>query len=141
MDTNGFVKDQGEWIAIGIATSVLTCLLSFWLAYELFFVRKYWKNRWTLYRLLKKGKVAVDSSGPISIDVNITEYSISIGDLKYSMWIYNDQNRFTFGPSGNLSNDAIGLFIASPILRHLNNWTIQRVRELASLEYSIKIKK
>lgn len=141
MDNNGFVEDQREWIAIGIVASVLTCFLSFLIAYELFFQRKYWKNRWTLYRLLKKGKVTVDSSGPILIDVNITEYSISIGDLKYSMWIYNDQNLFTFGPFGNVTHDTIGLFISSHILRHLNNWTIRRVRELASPEYSIKITK
>jgi hypothetical protein len=141
MNNNGFVEDQKPWIAIGVATSVLTCFLSFWLLYELFFERQYWKNRWTLYRLLKKGKVTVDDAKPVLIDLDITEYSIYIGDLKYSMWIYNDQNRFTFGPFGNVSHGTIGLFIASPILRYLNNWTIQRVRELASPEYSIKITK
>jgi hypothetical protein len=141
MDSNGFVEDQNPWIVIGIATSVFTGFLSFWLVYELFFEQKYWKNRWTLYRLLKKGKVTVEESEPLLIDPNIIEYSISIGDLKYSMWIYNNQNRFTFSPFGNVRHDTIGLFLASPILKWINHWTIRRIQELSTPEYSIKITK
>ena len=104
----------------------------FWLMYECFFERHYWKNRWTLNRLLNKGKVKITylRTSNIMYD-SIDIYSVMIDNKEYSLWIWGNKS-MTLGEIDNPSCDYIGLFTGSVITRWLNKKAIKELQLLAN---------
>lgn len=135
---NHFVKEKSAVISITIACILMlpTLCLPLWGLYEMFFIPHYWKNRWRLYRLLRKGKVNVKRSQDFEIfGDRIIRYQLIIEDSEYSASIWSQ----SANPSGQESmtltkelfsnEDYIGLFVGSTIMSWINRKTIKMIRD------------
>lgn len=119
-------------LVIAIILMIPTLGAPFWLMYECFFERHYWKNRWTLNRLLNKGKVKVRYLKTSDIMYGkIDMYSVVIDNKEYSLWIW-DNKSMTLGEIDTPSSDYIGLFTGSMITRWLNKSAIKELQLLAN---------
>ena len=112
-----FTKEKSNIFRLVIACILMIPTLGFplWGAYEFFFVPHYWKNRWTLYRLLKRGRVKIKILGEHDIQENtIVRMTLEIDGIQYegSLW---DRVNMT------LEEDYIGLFIGSAGAKYLNS--------------------
>jgi hypothetical protein len=130
----GFITDevQDKWIlGTGVVLSVLTLFGYFFLAYEQCFERKYWINRFRLWRYLRKGKVTLLEKPrrlPSWLGNTIDELKIYIGGTSYEIWIYRDKNLVVL--RNDQDQDLICLFLQSPILKRINRKTIERLDRL-----------
>ena len=131
---NLFVKEESKVfpIIIAIILMIPTLGLPIFGAYELFFQPHYWKNRWTLYRMFKKGKVKVMPLEEYEIyGERMKPYQLTIGSETYSTTIWGGSDTFLGTEKMTLEkvqygyDDYIGLFIGSPITKWLNRKTIK----------------
>lgn len=131
-DANGFVKQESPvWVAlIGVALSAVTAFIYLILFYDMSFERKYWRNRWTLYRHLRRGRVVKTESRELPpLGGPIVEYDLEIGGTAYNCWIFSNEQNMTFGPADDYQ-DYIGLFCSSPIMWWINNRNIKMIQSL-----------
>jgi hypothetical protein len=136
-----FVKenDHGPSLASILFIAVLTVFtlgIPFFFLYEMWAEPHYWKNRWRLHRLLKRGlvKVKYDKGSSIFGD-NIKSYNATIEDQEYSLWIWNGSEMTLDGPMdftyNNTDKNYIGLFKGSLVTRWLNHVAIKKLTQLA----------
>lgn len=135
---NHFITERNRIPGIIIASILMipTFGLPLWGLYEMFFEPHYWRNRWKLYRLFRKGKVKVERD--ISFEIygdQITVYKVTIDGSEYSASIW-DQGANLFGQDSmtltkeRFSNeDYIGLFIGSYVMRWVCRRTIKMIRD------------
>jgi hypothetical protein len=116
--------------------NVFLIMTPFVFFYEAFAEPHYWKNRWRLHRLLKRGLVKVKyNKGTSILGDQIKTYDVTIEDQEYSLWIW-DETSMTLDGSMNFSYEKtdrnyIGLFKASVITRWLNHVAIKKLKQLA----------
>jgi hypothetical protein len=127
---NHFTQEKSNIFRLIIAWILMIPTLGFplWGAYEFFFVPHYWKNRWTLYRLLKKGRVKIKIHGEHSVQENrIVRMTLEIDSIQYegSLW---DRVNMT------LEDDYIGLFIGSVGAKYLNSNIVNRLINLSEAQ-------
>jgi len=110
---------------------------SMWIFYEYWGEPKYWKNRWRLYRLLKKDKVKVKS---VKNDdgIEICRYVIDIEGKKYQLDIWAGKEMTLCEENFNISRGCyvnyIGLFKGSLITKWLNNKAIKSIIEISDIQ-------
>lgn len=115
--------------------------VSMWVFYEYWGEPKYWKNRWRLHRLLKKGKVKVKSAEK-GKQPCIDRYVIDIEGREYGLDIWNEKEMTLSEGKGvpyglnisYLSNNYIGLFKGSLITKWLNNKAIKEIGEISDIQ-------
>jgi hypothetical protein len=128
---NHFIKDYetNKWYhtTIFILTAILTCGVGFFLFYDVLMTRQYYINRKRLIKYLndKSSQLTLINSfvGMQFMD-DITDYTITIDDTTYKIWLWtkvNGESKVTLGSEGSASADYIGLFISSPVCKRLNN--------------------
>jgi hypothetical protein len=115
-----------------ITVTIITLSLSFIFMYEYFTIPHYWKNRWTLYRLLKKGKVKVTAlESYYMIGEDIQPYRLEIDGIIYHASIWNGK-LMTLCKEQYSHTDYVGLFTGSVITRRLNTLTIKQIQKLST---------
>ena len=132
---NHFVKEKSAVISITIACILMlpTLCLPLWGLYEMFFIPHYWKNRWRLYRLLRKGKVQVEYVGTFT--GSISQYILTIEGTEYyaSIWTHganpSGQESMTLTKERFSNDDYIGLFVGSSVMNWINRKTIKMIRD------------
>lgn len=110
---------------------------SMWIFYEYWGEPKYWKNRWRLHRLLKKGKVKVKASDKgkqpcidrYVIDIEGQEYRLDIWSEK-EMTLSKEERGFNLFYNKNY----IGLFKGSLITKWLNRKAIKEIGEISDIQ-------
>lgn len=127
-------------------TSIIIMILTFplggvcmWIFYEYWGEPKYWKNRWRLHRLLKKGKVKVKSTQK---DKNVIDrYVIDIEGQEYRLDIWSGkemtlESSVSYGLNFSTitSKNYIGLFKGSLITKWLNNKAIKEIVEISDIQ-------
>lgn len=87
-----FTEDNSNsWIYIAIMMLTFPLVgAPMWIFYEYWAEPKYWKNRWRLHKLLKKGKVKVKSAQK-GKQPYIDRYVIDIEGQEYSLDIWNEK--------------------------------------------------
>ena len=136
-----FTEDDKKSILSIILMILMMPLMcaSIWLFYEYWGKPKYWRNRWRLYRLLKKNKVKIKSVVNYSIYSLkcISNYTIDIEDQQYILRIWdgqdmtlNDENQIP----GVVGSNYIGLFKGSLITKLLNKKTIKKIIEISDIQ-------
>ena len=134
--TKHFVKEGNRTLRIVIACILMmpTLCLPFWGVYEMFFEPHYWKNRWRLYLLLRRGKVEIEHLNDFEFMGGVSQYRLQIDDSTYHVSIWNAGTSFFEEPTMTLqeesfgTEDYIGLFIGSPITKWLNRRTINLIQ-------------
>jgi len=116
--------------------NVFLIMLPFVFFYEVWAEPHYWKNRWRLHRLLKRGLVKVKYTKGTSIfGDKIKSYDVIIEDEEYSLWIWNEDSMTLDGPMdftyNNKDRNYIGLFKGSIITRWLNHVAVRKLKQLA----------
>lgn len=107
---------------------------SMWIFYEYWGEPKYWKNRWRLHRLLKKGKVKVKSARN-EFGISICRYVIDIEGQEYRLDIWNGKEMTLCKENFTISyGNYIGLFKASLITKWLNNKAIKSIKEISDIQ-------
>ena len=107
--------------------------IPFWGAYEMFFEPHYWKNRWRLYLLLRRGKVEIEHLNDFEFMGGLSQYRLVIDGSIYHVSIWSTGASFLGEPTMTLqeepfgTEDYVGLFIGSPITRWLNRKTINLI--------------
>jgi hypothetical protein len=131
-DTNGFIteSESKSQLVLGLIITTLTFFLPYLIAYEFFFERYYWKNRFRLWKLLKQNQLKIDSKRTLNISPNIDEYIVDINGVKYDLWVYNDNKTFVFCMPTRPYVEYIGLFISSPIMKYYTRKIINRVKQI-----------
>lgn len=109
---------------------------SMWIFYEYWGEPKYWKNRWCLHRLLKKGKVKVKSAEK-GKQPCIDRYVIDIEGREYGLDIWNEKEMTLSEGKGvpysqNIS--YIGLFKGSLITKWLNKKAIKEIDKISDIQ-------
>jgi hypothetical protein len=108
--------------------------MPFWGVYEMFFEPHYWKNRWKLYRLLRRGKVEVDLINEFEFMGGMSQYRLTIDGSIYHVSIWSTGAAFFNEPAMTLqeepfgTDDYIGLFVGSPVTKWLNRRTINLIK-------------
>ena len=131
-----FTEDNSKG-ALAILAMVLMFPLagaSMWLFYEYWGEPKYWKNRWRLHRLLKKGKARIHSktNSPSKFG-DICGYIIDIEGQRYRLDIW-DGKEMTLSDEGYHGARYIGLFRSSAIARFLNKKAIEYIIDMADIQ-------
>ena len=134
---NHFVKERNRTLRIIIACILMMPMLflPFWGAYEMFFEPHYWKNRWKLYRLLRRGKVEVEHLNDFEFMGGMSQYRLVIEGSIYHVSIWSTSASFFDGPTMTLQKklfgdeDYIGLFVGSPVTKWLNHRTIKMIQD------------
>jgi hypothetical protein len=132
---NHFVKESNKTlqIVVGCILMIPTICLPFWGVYEMFFEPHYWKNRWRLYRLLRRGKVEIEHLNDFEFMGGLSQYRLVIDGSIYHVSIWSTGASFFGEPTMTLqeepfgTEDYIGLFIGSPITKWLNRKTINLI--------------
>lgn len=127
-----FTEDNSKsWIYIAIMMLTFPLVgASFWLFYEYWGEPKYWKNRWRLHKLLKKGKVKIKSDNKGN---GIARYMIDIEGQEYQLDIWNDKE-MTLDVFSTTSKNYIGLFKGSLITKWLNKKAIKTIGEISDIQ-------
>ena len=108
--TLGTYEDR---FGLGFILAIVTCLISFFLFYERFFLRSYFKNRKAFIKVLESGECELVSSRWLRLEEGITEYVIRYRDETFCVWHWEDQNRVCVDYDGQYRNGPIGLFVGS----------------------------
>ena len=132
---NHFVKERNKTLRIVIACILMipTIGIPFWGSYEMFFEPHYWKNRWRLYLLLRRGKVEIEHLNDFEFMGGLSQYRLVIDGSIYHVSIWSTGASFFGEPTMTLqeepfgTEDYIGLFIGSPITKWLNRKTINLI--------------
>ena len=107
---------------------------SMWIFYEYWGEPKYWKNRWRLHKLLKKGKVKVKSADK-GKQPCIDRYVIDIEGQEYRLDIWNEKEMtLSEERSGFYNKNYIGLFKGSLITKWLNRKAIKEIVEISDIQ-------
>ena len=107
---------------------------SMWIFYEYWGEPKYWKNRWRLHKLLKKGKVKVKSADK-GKQPCIDRYVIDIEGQEYRLDIWNEKEMtLSEERSGFYNKNYIGLFKGSLITKWLNRKAIKEIDEISDIQ-------
>ena len=107
---------------------------SMWIFYEYWGEPKYWKNRWRLHRLLKKGKLKVKAADK-GKQPCIDRYVIDIEGHEYRLDIWNEKEMtLSEERSGFYNKNYIGLFKGSLITKWLNRKAIKEIDEISDIQ-------
>jgi hypothetical protein len=134
-----FTEDDSKGILAILAMVLMFPLAgaNMWLLYECWGAPKYWKNRWRLHRLLKKGKARILGCSEWPRNVRgphaICRYDIDIEGQRYMLDIWNG-TEMTLQGEGLYGERYIGLFKASLIARFLNRKAIQSIEDMADMQ-------
>jgi len=136
-----FVKENNyepslAFILFFALLNVFLIMTPFVFFYEAFAEPHYWKNRWRLHRLLKRGLVKVKyNKGTSILGDQIKTYDVTIEDQEYSLWIWDETSMTLDGPMNSsyekTDRNYIGLFKASVITRWLNRVALRKLKQLA----------
>lgn len=106
---------------------------SMWIFYEYWGEPKYWRNRWQLYRFLKKDKVKIKSVQKSFGD--ICRYVIDIEGQEYRLDIWNGKEMTLCKENFTISHgNYIGLFNGSLITKWLNKKAIKSIIEISDIQ-------
>lgn len=137
-----FTKDNtaSAWRkTVGIATMIL--IWGMFAMYEYWAEPKYWKNRWRLWKAIRKGKVKHLScnrdiqcilSDPKRL--TIERHLIEIDGRRYELDIWNGKS-MTLDDEQRAGNSYIGLFTGSVTTKILNRHAIRSIRAMADKGY------
>lgn len=127
-----FTEDNSKsWIYIVIMMLTFPLVgAPMWIFYEYWAEPKYWKNRWRLHKLLKKGKVKIKSDNKGN---GIARYMIDIEGQEYQLDIWNDKE-MTLDVFSTTSKNYIGLFKGSLITKWLNKKAIKTIGEISDIQ-------
>ena len=127
-----FTEDNSKnWISIAIMMLTFPLVAaSFWLFYEYWAEPKYWKNRWRLHKLLKKGKVKIKSDNKGN---GYAKYMIDIEGEEYQLDIWSEKE-MTLDVFSTTSKNYIGLFKGSLITKWLNKKAIKTIGEISDIQ-------
>jgi hypothetical protein len=120
-----FVNHQPDPYALGLFFAVITGTLSFFIAYEAFFERKYWVNTWRFHRYLKRGQVEFVSH---KLRLGNDEITLRIHGENYQVWFFDDS--YTVSHESVWSDSYIGLFVGSLITKILRHRIRRRILKL-----------
>lgn len=101
---------------LGIIVMTLTLLTGFFLFYERFFQRSYFKNRKAFIKVLESGECELVSWRWLGLEEGITEYVIRYRDETFCVWYWENRNRVCVDYDGSRRYDRnghIGLFVGS----------------------------
>jgi hypothetical protein len=108
------LRRYDDRFVLGFIIMVLTFMTIFFLFYERFFLRSYFKNRKAFIKVLKSGECELVSSCWIGFGDSITEYVIRYKNETFRVWHWEVQNRVTVSYDMDYSDtDHIGLFVGS----------------------------
>jgi hypothetical protein len=115
---------------------------SMWIFYEYWGEPKYWKNRWRLHKLLKKGKVKVKTSDKgkqpcidrYVIDIEGNEYRLDIWNEKEMTLSTESSVPYGLNFSTLTSKNYIGLFKGSLITKWLNKKAIKEIDKISDIQ-------
>ena len=126
-----FIKEHetNEWYhtIIFILTSILTFGLGIFLFYDVLMTHQYYINRKRLIKYLNDNSnkfTMINSFVGMQFMDDITDYTITIDDTTYKIWLWtniNGESKVTLGDENSQASDYIGLFVSSPTCRRLNN--------------------
>lgn len=127
-----FTEDNSKnWIYIAIMMLTFPLVgAPMWIFYEYWAEPKYWKNRWRLHKLLKKGKVKIKSDNKGN---GYARYMIDIEGQEYQLDIWNDKE-MTLDVFSTTSKNYIGLFKGSLITKWLNKKAIKTIGEISDIQ-------
>lgn len=126
------LRRYDDRFVLGVIVMILTLLTGFFLFYERFFQRSYFKNRKAFIKVLKSGKCRLVSKRYLGMGEGITEYIIEYGNETFRVWYWESHNSVTvdYAIDGSTSSDPIGLFIGSLEGRIQTNKIIKLVTNL-----------
>lgn len=131
-----FTEDNSK-SPLSIAIMILMFPLvgvSMWIFYEYWGEPKYWKNRWRLHRLFKKGKVKLKSAQN-GFGISICRYVIDIEGQEYRLDIWNGKEMTLCKENFTISHgNYIGLFKGSLITKWLNKKAIKSIIEISDIQ-------
>jgi hypothetical protein len=126
-----FIKEHetNKWYhtTIFILLAIATFGLGIILFYDMLMTRQYYINRKRLIKYLNDntGKLTlVNSFVGMQFMDDITDYTITIDDTTYKIWLWtkiDGSSKVTLGSEDSASADYIGLFISTPTCKRLNN--------------------
>ena len=126
-----FIKEHetNKWYhtTIFILLAIATFGLGIILFYDVLMTRQYYINRKRLIKYLNDntGKLTlVNSFVGMQFMDDITDYTITIDDTTYKIWLWtkiDGSSKVTLGSEDSASADYIGLFVSSPTCKRLNN--------------------
>lgn len=131
-----FKKQKGEMSVFLIIllsfVHIFTLGATWFFMYEMWAEPHYWKNRWKLHRLLKRGKVKVKYMRSAMVDDTIETYELDIEGELYSVWIWN-KKYMTLDANDFHNCDYIGMFMGSLTTKWLNRVAIRKIKQLANI--------
>jgi hypothetical protein len=138
-DNNGFIPDDMYShskfaVVVGIFLSVITFYGYFFLFYEQAFERIYWKNRFLLWKHLRKNQVRLIKPPSRLLlmyqESPIDEFLIDIKGKHYEIWIYRGKKDAVTLRGIHPRTSYIGIFQSSPIMKIINRWTVEKLDKL-----------
>lgn len=125
------LRRYDDRFVLGIIVMTLTLLTGFFLFYERFFQRSYFKNRKAFIKVLKSGKCQLVRKRYLGMGEGITEYIIEYGSETFRVWYWESHNSVTVEYADDRNSlDPIGLFVGSLEGRVQTNKIIKLVTNL-----------